>query len=150
MGLAGFASGVDAVAQHSDVAAAALDARRTHTGLVGPDHLHIIGEPGRKIVGQFGGGRVGDVALLVGQFDVADGAHALGLAVIDDVIALKHPALVIKHHVAVGGDDVAGLVINELVGVDIELRGIVRLCIDRPRGRSLCGHSVRGVRSQRG
>ena len=52
---------------------------------------------------------------------MARGENALGLAVVDDVIALKNAVLIVEHDGAVGGDDVVVLVIDELVGVDVEL-----------------------------
>ncbi len=119
--LARLASSIGAILQHRDVAVRTLDARRAEARFVGCQNLDAVDEPVAKIVAELEPGSVDDVAMLVGHLCMAFGVNALAGALIDDLVSLKHSALVEKLNRALGRDRVLVFVVDELVGVDDEL-----------------------------
>ena len=101
------------------------------------EDLDAVGEAGGEVVGEVEFRAVGDVPVFVRQLGASFRHHALGAAIVDDAIGLQHAVLVIEHHVPGRGDDVAILVVDELIGLDVELVRILR------RGLRLRSRGVR-------
>ena len=87
--------------------------------------------------------------MFVGELHPAGGAHALGGAIVSHMVGLQNPVLVIEYDRAVGRRRIVILVINEAVGVDVELAGIVRR-LSRRGGRLRIGVALQGCAQNRG
>jgi hypothetical protein len=111
---------------------ARLDQQRLHEALA-------------QIVGQLHLGGVHDIAVRIGEADIAGGADARGGAVIDDALGLQGAAAIIDLHVADGRDGVAVMVVDDLGGAHEHARIRVR------RPARVAGHDVlrRRLRARR-
>ena len=135
MVLARLASGICAILHYGDVAVRPLDARRAKARLVGRQSLNAVDESLAKIVAELEPASIDDIAVLVGHLGVALGVDALGGPLIDDLVSLKHAALIEELDRALGRHRVLVLVVDELVGVDDKL--VLWLGLGRLVGRRL-------------
>ena len=86
--------------KHRVVAAAAIGARRRHSGLVGRVDAQRVDEAVPVIVAQVHDIGVGDLAVRIGHADIAFGMQPFGLLIVDDLVGLDAGAVVKHLHVA--------------------------------------------------
>ena len=142
MGVARLASRVGPFFKDRRLAIRALGARRGKARLVLGQRLNAVDESVAEIVGQFEARTISDVAVFVGEFGVAFGIDAFGLAIVGDLVGLQDAALIIDLGVADRRDRVFVLVEDKLFGLHEHLVGLLfrrwggRLRVDR-RDKSL-------------
>ena len=98
--LARGAGGVDAVLEHRVIAVRAVGARRGHPRRVGGVDPQRIDESIAIVVAQIHDVGVGDLAVRIGDADVAFGMQPLGLLIVDDLVGLDAGSVVEQLDVA--------------------------------------------------
>ena len=111
---AGFACGIDAVLQDGVVAAGAVGACRGKTSLVGRFESQRIDKSVAIVVGQIDNLAIRDLAVRLGQPDVALSAQPLGFLIVYDLIGFDCRAAVIELHAADRGNRIVGVVVSDL------------------------------------
>lgn len=115
--LTGFAGGVDAVLQDGVGALGAIRPRRGEARVVDGLEPERIDEAVAIVVAEIERLRIGDLAVRLGQSDVALGAQALGLLVVGDLVRLDGRSAVIDLDVADGGDRIVRIVVPHFGGL---------------------------------
>jgi hypothetical protein len=124
--LAGLAGGVHAAVEHGERAARTVGACRRHPRFVGGVETQRVDETVAEIVAEIHGVGIGDLAVGLGQPDVALGLHPLGGFVVDHPVGFDGGAGIINLHIANGRD---ALVVGVVVDLDRlqQHRGLVAL-----------------------
>ena len=116
--LAGFAGGVGALVEHHGLAAGLLAARRAEMGVVGRVGLQALDKSVLEIVSEIKHLGVDHRSIRFDQRRVPLRENTRGLAIVDHMVRAQEPAIVINPHVAIGGDRVFVLVVDEFPGLD--------------------------------
>jgi hypothetical protein len=149
--LARLAGGIDAVLQHRGIARRAIGALRGKARVVGGLETERIDEAVTVVVGEIDDLAVGDLAVGLGQPDVALREQALGLLIVGDLVGLDGRAVVIDLHIADRRHAVVGVVVFDLGGLNQHRpvgRDRRRLRLRRPQlevkrvGHALCGSAL--------
>ena len=116
--LAGFAGGVGALVEHHGIAAGLLAARRAEMGVVGRVGLQALDKSVLEIVSEIKHLGMDHRSIRFDQRRVPLRENTRGLAIVDHMVRSQEPAIVINPHVAIGGDRVFVLVVDEFLGLD--------------------------------
>ena len=117
-------------------AVVAVAAPRSDAAALFEHDQHVLDNAVLQRIGQLDAVAIGDVALRIGDGDVAVGENLAGLAVPGDRVGAQPIAAAIHSHVALGGDDVVVEFIFQRPGAELDLIVIGRQRrFGRRRGR---------------
>jgi hypothetical protein len=143
---AGLARGVGAVHERRRLAAAALGALGREMRMVGSVDAQRLHEAVAEVVGDVDVVGVEGGAGRIDQLDVAGRDQPPVALVVGDLLGLERVARIIDFDVADGGDLIAIVVVNELVGLDEHLLVCADLCRRADERQVTVGKGVAGRR----
>ena len=119
--LARLAGGVDAALEHRVVGVGAVRARGRHSRFVDGFETQRIDETVAEIVAEIELLAVADLAVGLGQACVAFRMQSLAALVVDHLVGFQRRPVVVDLHVADGGNQLVGVVVFDLVGLNEHL-----------------------------